>query len=194
MTFYKHLTAVIILAAGLLPAAAACAQAEPEESRGPRAGLSLGGRAAYYRSRGAGSGEFSEGAQARYHLTRRWALELSADLRQESFPEAKVDVIPIQLSVLAYLMPHGYRLAPYILAGGGWYYTHVYAPADRTDFRFGPHAGGGVEYFLNTAWSFGGSYRYLWTEDINSQDLAHPLGRNLTDKGYMLTAAVNYSF
>jgi len=194
MTFYKNLTAAILLAAGLFPAAPACAQYEPEESRGPRAGLSVGGRAAYYRSKGAGSGEFSEGAQARYHLTRRWALELSADLRQESFPEAKVDVIPIQLSVIAYLMPHGYRLAPYILAGGGWYYTHVYSPADSTDFRFGPHAGGGVEYFLNTAWSFGGSYRYLWTEDIHSQDLAHPLGRNITDKGYMLTAAVNYSF
>jgi len=194
MTFYKNLTAAIILAAGLLPASGAWAQADPEESRGPRAGLSVGGRAVYYRSKGAGSGEFSQGAQARYQLTRRWALELSADLRQESFPEAKVDVIPIQLSVIAYLMPHGYRLAPYILAGGGWYYTHVYAPADRTDFRFGPHAGGGVEYFLNTVWSFGGSYRYLWTEDIHSQDLAHPLGRNITDKGYMLTAAVNYSF
>lgn len=194
MILYTHLTGVIVLAAGLLASCPASAQAGPEESRGPRPGLSIGGRAVYYRSKGADSGEFSEGMQVRYHLTRRWALEGSADLRQESFPGARVDVIPVQLSVLAYLMPHGYRLAPYILAGGGWYYTHVYAPADRTDIRFGPHAGGGVEYFLNTAWSFGGSYRYLWTEDIHSRDLEHPLGKNITGKGYMLTAAVNYSF
>lgn len=184
----------ILLAAGLFAASPACAQSEPEESRGPRPGLSVGGRAAYYRSKGADSGDFAEGLQVRYHLTRRWALEGSADLRQEEFGGTKADVVPLQLSVLIYLMPHGYRFAPYILAGGGWYYTHVYTPANSYDFRFGPHAGGGAEYFFNTAWSAGGSYRYLWTEDIHSQDVAHPLGRNLRDKGFMLTAAVNYSF
>jgi len=194
MTLHKLSTVFLLLAAGLLPALPACAQDGPEESHGPRPGLSIGGRASYYRALGAGSGDFAEGAQARYHLTRRWALEGSADLRQETISGTKVDVVPLQLSVIAYLMPHGYRFAPYIMAGGGWYYTHVYAPVDRTDFRFGPHAGGGVEYFLNTAWSFGGSYRYLWTEDIHSQDLEHPLGRNIKDKGYMLTAAANYSF
>ena len=194
MSARKNMIFYILLAASLLPAYCACAQEGAEDSHGPRPGLSLGGRAAYYRTKGADSGDLSEGVQARYHLTRRWALEGSVDLRQDRFAGTKVDVIPMQFSVMIYLMPHGYRFAPYILAGGGWYYTHVYTPVDSSEFRFGPHAGGGVEFFLNEAWSFGGSYRYLWTEDINSRDSAHPLGRNFSDKGFMLTAAVNYSF
>ena len=194
MNVHKSLIFLLVLAAGLLPATMACALEGAEESHGPRPGLSVGGRASYYRPKGADHGDFAEGALARYHLTRRWALEGSADLRQEELDGTKADVVPLQLSVLIYLMPHGYRFAPYILAGGGWYYTHVYAPVDSSEFRFGPHAGGGVEYFFNTAWSAGGSYRYLWTEDIRSQDIAHPLGRNFKDKGFMLTAAVNYSF
>jgi opacity protein-like surface antigen len=182
----------------LVPAvflAVCCAAAQTgDDSQGSRPGFSLGWRAAYYRPKDADHGDLADGVQARYHFDRRWALEGSLDLRRDRFSGTKVNVVPIQLSVMIYLMPKGYRLAPYILAGGGWYYTHVYAPADKTEFRFGPHAGGGLEYFLNTSWSFDGSYRYLWAEDIHSQDLAHPLGRNFTDKGFMLTAAANYSF
>jgi len=194
MTISRTFTCALLLAAGFSAAMTALAQAGTEESRGPRPGLSIGGRAVYYRPSGSSRGDFGEGLQARYHLTRRWALEGSADLRQEDLAGTKMDVVPLQLSVLIYLMPHGYKFAPYILAGGGWYYTHIYAPVDSSGFRFGPHAGGGAEYFLNTTWSFGGSYRYLWTQDIHSVDAAHPLGRNLRDKGFMLTAAVNYSF
>ncbi|MDD5209121.1 MAG: porin family protein [Elusimicrobiales bacterium] len=194
MTIRKIFTFFMLLSAGLFSALPAGAQDEAEESHGPRPGLSVGGRAAYSRPKGADHGDFAEGAQVRYHLTRRWALEGSVDLRREKFSGTKVSVVPIQLSVLVYLMPHGYRFAPYILAGGGWYYTQVDTPADSSGFRFGPHAGAGVEFFRNSAWSFGGSYRYLWTPDIHSQDAAHPLGRNLRDEGFMLTAAVNYSF
>lgn len=193
MNAYRRLTFLTLLAAGFLPAAA-LAQFNNDDSNGPRPGLSLGPRAAYYRSTGADSGDFAEGMQARYHLTRRWALEASADLRQDKFGGTKVDVVPLQLSVLVYLMPHGYRLAPYIMAGGGWYYTHVYAPTSSSDFRFGPHAGAGIEFYKDSAWSFDGSYRYLWNEDIRSRDAEHPLGRTFTDKGFMLTASVNYSF
>ena len=184
----------MLLAGGLFPASGACAQEGPGVSKGPRPGLSLGGRAAYYRHRDSGSGDLMQGAQARYHLTRRWALEGSADFLREDSGGIKVDVVPLQLSVLIYLMPHGYRVAPYILAGGGWYYTRIYGPAAKSEFRFGPHAGGGVEYFLNDAWSVDGGFRYLWAEDISSRDLAHPLGRNLSGKAYMLTLALNYSF
>ena len=194
MNAYRRLTFFVLLAAGLLPVSPARAQFDAEASHGPRPGLSVGARAAYYRPKDADRGEFAEGLQARYHLTRRWALEGSADLRQDSFGGKKVDVVPLQLSVLVYLMPHGYRLAPYILAGGCWYYTHVYPPNGSSEFRFGPHVGGGLEFYRDSAWSFDGSYRYLWTEDVHSQDAEHPLGRNFKDKGYMLTLAVNYSF
>ena len=57
---------------------------------------------------------------------------------------------------------------------------------------YGP--GAGIEIFLSDLWSIDGSYRYLCNEDINSQDAAHPPGRNFSDKGFMLTAALNRRF
>jgi opacity protein-like surface antigen len=184
----------LFLTAGPLSARPALAQYEAEESLGPRPGLSLGGHAAYYRAADAGSGDLMQGAQIRYHLTRRWALEAAAGFLREKSGGVKVDVAPLQFSALIYLMPHGYTVAPYILGGVGWYYTHLYLPEDRSEFRFGPHAGAGVEYFLNTAWSADASARYLWAEDIRTADAAHPLGRSFSGKAYMLALAVNYSF
>lgn len=194
MTVFRRRVLFLLLAAGLLPACLACAQAGGEEGLGPRRGWAIGARGAYYRPKGADSGDFMQGAQARFHFTRRWAAELSVDLRKDKFGGTTVDVLPVQFSAVVYLMPPGYRIAPYLLAGGGWYYTHVGAPANNYQFRFGPHVGGGAEIFINRSWSAGGSYRYLWSEDINSQDAAHPLGRNFQDKGFMLTAALNYYF
>jgi len=194
MSVYKRLAFFILLAAFPFPACRVWAQDDGDWIPGPRHGFSLGGRGSYYRPKGADSGDFMQGAQARFHFTRRWAAEGSVDLRKDKFGGTNVDVIPVQLSVLVYLMPPGYRIAPYLLAGGGWYYTHVGTPANNYQFRFGPHAGGGVEYVINRAWTIDGSYRYLWTEDINSQDAEHPLGRNFKDKGFMLTIAVNYYF
>ncbi|MCX5786939.1 MAG: outer membrane beta-barrel protein [Elusimicrobia bacterium] len=185
---------LLLLAAGLFPARRAGAQADAQESPGPRQGLSLGGRAAYYRPNGAEHGDVAEGAQLRLHFARAWALEGSADLRHDVFGGTKVDVIPVQLSLMAYILPSGYSIFPYLLAGGGWYYTHVGAPLNHSLIRFGPHAGAGVEFFLSNAWSLDTSFRYLWTADINSQDPAHPAGQNFSDKGFMLTGALNYNF
>ncbi|OGS32599.1 MAG: hypothetical protein A2218_01800 [Elusimicrobia bacterium RIFOXYA2_FULL_53_38] len=195
MNAYKELTFLIILAAGLLPACRVLAQTDAGDGQvGPRQGFSVGGRGAYYRPEGTDHGDFSEGAQARFHFTPSWAVEGSVDLRQNRFGEAKVDMIPLQLSLMVYLMPPGYRFVPYVLAGGGWYYTHVYAPVNHSEFRFGPHMGAGADFFLDRSWSIDSSYRYLWTEDIHSQDVEHPLGRNFRDKGFMITVALNYYF
>ena len=184
---------LLLLAAGLLPARRACAQAASDVP-GPRQGLSIGGRAAYYRPNGADHGSWAEGAQVRLHFARAWALEASADLRHDVFGGTKVDVIPVQLSLMAYIMPPGHSVAPCLLAGGGWYYTHIGAPLNHSLIRFGPHAGAGVECFLSDSWSLDTSLRYLWTADINSQDSAHPLGQDFSDKGFMLTGALNYFF
>ena len=191
----RTLICLIILAGALLPGRRVLAQGGAAETRmGPRQGLSAGGRGAYYRPKDADRGNFAEGAQVRFHFNPDWALEGSVDLRQNRFGEAKVDVVPLQVSLMVYLMPPGYRAVPYVLAGGGWYYTHVYAPVDSSEFRFGPHLGAGLDVFLDRSWSVDGSYRYLWSEDIHSQDAEHPLGRNFRDKGFMLTLALNYYF
>ena len=190
-----------IMLCGLLTVAAAVpgvARAATDEGVvvGSRGGVSFGGRAAYYKPKGADSGEWAGGAQLRFHIGPVFAIEGSADVRQQRFGGTVVDIIPVQASLLAYLFP-GKIVSPYILGGAGWYYTHVKAGSpfnDRTDHRFGPHAGAGLQAWFNRHWSIDGSYRYIWLSSYRSQDAAHPLGRDIDDSGYMVTGALNYHF
>jgi len=167
--------------------------AAADEPVGPRPGVSLGGRAMYFRPKDADHGTLNGGAQLRFHLTSVLALEGSADYRQSTFGVQTVDVFPVQASLMIYLLP-GLPVSPYILGGGGWYYTHVQGDGNSTQNRFGPHAGAGLEAYLGRHWSIDGSYRYVWNEDFHSQDAAHPVGRNFSDSGFMLTTALNYLF
>lgn len=187
------LFALLILASAWpLPAAAAT---DDGVVLGSRPGLSLGGRGMYFKPKDA-EGSWSGGAQVRFHLTSAFALEGSADVRQDRFGDTVVDLIPVQASLLAYLFP-GKMVSPYLLGGGGWYYTHIKAGSpfdDRTDHRFGPHAGAGLQAWFNKHWSIDGSWRYVWLSAYRSQDAAHPLGRDIDDSGYMVTGALNFHF
>lgn len=186
---------LLALAAALLPLGAAAATDEGVVV-GSRPGLSIGGRGAYYKSKGADTGTWSGGAQVRFHLTSVWAIEGAADFRQERFGGTVVDLVPVQASLLAYLFP-GKVVSPYLLGGAGWYYTHVKAGApfnDTTTHRFGPHAGAGLQAWFNRHWSIDGSYRYIWLSSFRSQDAEHPLGRDIDASGYVVTGALNYHF
>jgi opacity protein-like surface antigen len=182
--------------AAAMPAAAVLAPAvafADDSDAGIAAGASLGGRAEYFRAKEATAGSWSPGLQLRLPFSPMFALEGSIDYRKETIGTSVVDVYPVQASLLVFLMPSS-RLTPYVLGGAGWYYTQVEAPYKRTQYRYGPHAGAGLKLSLNHSWSVDGSYRYLWTTDINSADAAHPGGRNYSDNGYMLTGALNYHF
>ncbi|NNN06054.1 MAG: porin family protein [Elusimicrobia bacterium] len=182
-----------ILAAALALVALAPFAAADDGAVGPQPGISIGGRAMYFKPRDAQDGTLSGGAQLRLHVTSVLALEGSVDYRQDKFGGQTTDVFPVQASLLVYLMP-GFRISPYLLGGGGWYFTHVQGANNPSPNRFGPHAGAGLEFFMNSHWSVDGSYRYVWNEDIHSQNAAHPLGQNFSDSGSMLTAALNYRF
>jgi len=183
----RWISTLLLAAAVLAPSLAFAEASEIAE------GVSIGGRAMYFRPKGANDGALSGGAQVRMHLSPMFALEGSIDYRKSTFGDVVVDVYPVQASLLVYLMPSS-RLTPFVLGGGGWYYTHVRAPYEKTQYRFGPHAGAGLKLSLSKFWSIDGSYRYLWTRDINSEDLSHPAGRNFSDNGYMLTASLNHHF
>jgi len=162
---------------------------------GSRPGVTFGGRGAYMKPKD-GEGQWGGGAQIRFHLGSALAIEGSADLRQQRFGDTVVDLIPVQASLLAYLFP-GKVVSPYLLGGAGWYYTHIKAGApfnDRTDHRFGPHAGAGLQAWFSKKWSIDGSYRYIWLSAYRTQDAAHPLGRDIDDSGYMITGALNFHF
>lgn len=188
-----HAVSLLLLLAAAVPPAASAAEGE---SAGSRGGLSLGARGMYFKPLDADTGNWSGGAQVRLHLGGTFAVEGSADLRQDRFGDTVVDLIPVQASLLAYLFP-GKPVSPYLLAGAGWYYTHIKAGSpfdDRTDHRFGPHAGAGLQLWLNKIWSLDGSYRYVWLSAYRSRDAAHPLGREIRDRGWMVTAALNHHF
>jgi opacity protein-like surface antigen len=167
--------------------------ASADDAVGSRPGVSFGGRAMYFRPKDAEHGTLNGGAQLRVHVTSVLALEGSADYRQDKFGLKTVDVFPVQASLMVYLMP-GYRFSPYILGGGGWYFTHIQGGGNDSKNRFGPHAGAGMELYLDHHWSIDGSYRYVWNTAIHSQDAQHPVGHDFSDSGFMLTAGLNYLF
>ena len=154
--------------------------------------LSIGGRATYYDPKGA-DGVWYGGAQVRLYLLRFLAFEGSADYRRNDFDSTRVHSYPVQVSALIY--PFGTRrLSPFILGGGGWYYTTVKSgPFEDTQNRFGAHAGGGLQFWLTQHFSVDSTYRYIWLEKIESRE------QNITDKkfddnGHMVTIGLNFHF
>jgi opacity protein-like surface antigen len=184
----RWIAGLLAAAAALAPASALAGGSDADVARG----VSIGGNATYFRAKDADHGYISPGVQLRVHLSPMFALEGTIDYRKEQFGGTVVDVYPVQASLLVYLFPSS-RLTPYVLGGGGWYYTHVRSP-DHTQYRFGPHLGAGLKLSLNRSWSVDGSYRYLWTTDVHSTNVAHPAGQNFSDNGFMLTAGLNYHF
>lgn len=158
-----------------------------------RPGVTLGGRAMYFRPKDADGGSLNGGLQVRFHITPVIAIEGSGDYRQNEFEGTTVDVYPLQASLLLYLAP-SWVVSPYLLGGVGWYYTHVRHSNATTDHRFGPHAGAGLEAALSDRWSIDGSYRYLWNQSLDTPTTAHPAGRHFSANGFMLTTALNYRF
>jgi len=155
--------------------------------------LSVGGRAAYYDPADAAANWFG-GAQLRLHPIRYFAIEGSADYRQGDFGGTTTHTYPTQVSGLIY--PFGTtRLAPFLLGGGGWYYTTVSGPGgfDNTQNRFGLHAGGGLQFFFNRHWSVDSTYRYIWLEKVESQD-QNIVDKKYSDNGHMVTIGINFHF
>lgn len=165
-----------------------------DESFSPRSGFSLGPRFAVHDPKDGQTREFG-GAQARLHLGPVLAIEASADARRDRFEgNTKMWTVPVQLSALVYLIPSG-PISPFLLAGPGWYYSRIEGPNDfkNTQHRFGVHAGGGLQWWLSRGISVDGTYRYLWTEKLESRDVAFQ-NKKYDDSGHMFTVGVNFHF
>ena len=157
--------------------------------------FSIGPRASYYSPKDSDNGQWYGGAQARLYLSPSMGLEGSMDYRSNDFERfTTIKTIPIQASLLAYLMPDA-DLNPFLIAGAGWYYTQVNGPFGYSDtyFRFGLHAGLGVDIKVNQSLSLDGTYRYIWLESVTSRDL-NALNKNYNDSGSMITIALNFLF
>jgi opacity protein-like surface antigen len=155
--------------------------------------FSVGGRAAYYDPQEGQSGWFG-GGQVRLHPWKFLAFEGSADYRSEDTAGSRIHTYPVQVSALIYPLGHT-RLAPFLLGGGGWYYTTVKGPGnfDDTQNRFGLHAGGGLQFFFSKHISIDSTYRYIWVEDIQSKD-QNLQDKSFNDNGHMITVGLNLHF
>lgn len=155
--------------------------------------FSIGGRAAYYDPKDTQAHWFG-GAQVRVNPFKFLSFEGSADYRSQDTAGSTIHTYPVQVSALIYPMGHT-RLAPFLLGGGGWYYTSVNGPGnfDDTQNRFGLHAGGGLQFFFNNHISIDSTYRYIWLEDIQSRD-QNIKDKDFNDNGHMITAGLNFHF
>lgn len=156
--------------------------------------FSVGGRAMYFNPID-GSASWYGGGQVRLHLGEVFAIEGSADYRKNDFGnDTTVHTFPVQASGLLYLLP-GKRVSPFLLGGAGWYFTNVNGPDgyDKTQNRFGLHAGGGLQVMLSRNWSVDGSYRFVWLERVQSKD-ENLQNKKFQDEGHMVTIGLNYHF
>ena len=155
--------------------------------------FSIGGRAVYYDPKDTQANWFG-GAQVRVNPFKYLSFEGSADYREQEAAGTTIHTYPVQVSALIYPLGHS-RLAPFLLGGGGWYYTTVKGPGnfDDTQNRFGLHAGGGLQFFINNHISIDSTYRYIWLEDVQSRD-QNIQDKNFNDNGHMITAGLNFHF
>ena len=135
----------------------------------------------------------------------RVGLEVSLDRHSESLEDLdqKITATPIQASLL--LRMGGGKVAPFVLAGPGWYRRTVEAidgPADLdvSTTEFGWHAGIGLEVLANRHFGIHGDYRYTFLDfgnddDDDDDDGGGILGRFLPGhRGSMWTLGATFYF
>lgn len=156
--------------------------------------FSVGGRATYFDPK-EGDDKWFGGAQLRIHPSRYLAIEGSADYRREEFDGGtKSHTYPVQGSLLIY--PFGTtRLAPFILGGGGWYFSTIDGPGGFSDtqHRFGGHVGGGLQFFITDHFSIDSTYRHIWLERVESKN-QNLEDKKFNDNGHMVTIGLNIHF
>lgn len=143
----------------------------------------FGLRAGYFKVRDADDGAWFGGVQVRIPLNERFAVEASVEIHATEFEDGEIEVLqyPLQASLLFFLMPQSAPLAPYLLAGVGWYYTVVDFSGTlsgfdgETDHWFGGHIGFGARMMVGSSMSVNGDLRYIFIE---------PDGDNLEDENF----------
>jgi len=139
-----------------------------------------------------GSAEYMGGVQARLRLPLFFGVEGSADYRREAFGATTTHQWPVQVSGLLYL-PNIIIVQPFLLGGVGWYNNTTTGPDgfSATQNQFGPHAGAGAEFNLNSRWFLDATYRYIWLNKLHTVN-AQGVGEDIRDSGHMITVGLNY--
>jgi hypothetical protein len=167
-----------------------------------RAQFSLGGHASYTKASGA-DGTWYGGAQLRLRFPGPIGLEGLVDYKRTTYMTGGVDVLrveqyPVQASLMLFILSG--QVQPYILGGGGWYYTRsthlgpLAAQASDTQHTFGGHAGGGVELGAKSRVSVHVDVRYVFLGVDSIDAIRDRYNNNPKADFWHGTAGINFKF
>lgn len=146
---------------------------DKDDDRRPsdRVEFSIGPMGGFLKAREADRGTWFAGVQARLRFLRILAVEGAISFHQNEYADGDVVVTqyPVQVSVLLLPFPHG-AFDPYVLAGGGWYYSRIdyddsIGGGDDTDRMFGGHVGAGTNIRLSKHISLFGDFRWVFLDE-----------------------------
>lgn len=134
-------------------------------------GFTVGPAAGFIRTRDADDGTWFGGVQARLRVMPYLAAEASITFHQDDFADGDVTVTqyPVQLSGLLYPLGGG-PAQPYLVAGGGWYYTRIdfsgtlSAFDDDTEHVVGYHIGVGIDVVLTPQITLSADVRQIFID------------------------------
>ncbi len=164
--------------------------------------FSLGGHASYTKASEA-DGSWAGGAQIRLRFPGPFGVEGLIDYKRTTYSEGGADVLrieqyPVQASLMLFILPG--QVQPYVLGGGGWYYTRstylgpLATLGSDTQHTFGGHAGGGVELGAKSKVSVHVDVRYVFL-GVNSIDAVRDRYNNNPKADFWHgTAGINFKF
>jgi hypothetical protein len=167
-----------------------------------RAQFSLGGHASYTKASGA-DGTWYGGAQLRLRFPGPLGVEGLLDYRRTTYSAGSENVLrieqyPVQASLMLFILPG--QVQPYVLGGGGWYYTKSTflgaqsALGSDTQHTFGGHVGGGLELGAKAKVSLHADVRYVFL-GVNSIDaIRDRYNDNPKADFWHGTAGINFKF
>jgi hypothetical protein len=167
-----------------------------------RAQVSIGGHASYTKADGA-DGTWWGGAQLRIRFPGPFGVEGLADYRRTTYSAAGVDVLrieqyPVQASAMIFILSG--PVQPYILGGGGWYFTRAthlgpdVSLGYKTESTFGAHAGGGVDFRIAKHVSIYADVRYVFLNVSSIQGIEDRYHNNPKADFWHGTTGLNFSF
>jgi hypothetical protein len=171
-------------------------------ARPARAQFSLGGHASYTKATDA-DGKWAGGAQLRLRFPGPLGLEGLIDYRRTTYSAGGEDVLrveqyPVQASLMIFILPG--QVQPYILGGGGWYYTKSTFLGPQADLgsdtqhTFGGHVGGGIEFGAKAKASLHVDVRYVFL-GVDSVDAIRDRYHNNPKADFWHgTAGLNFKF
>ena len=151
----------------------------------------------FINARGADRGTWFGGIQARLRFLRYLAVEGSVSFHQNRYADGDVVVTqyPVQVTAMILPFPDG-PLDPYVLAGGGWYYTRIdyddsIGGGSDTESVFGIHVGAGTNLWLTPKLSLFGDFRWVF---IDEPGVDNSNVRNEEFDYWQVTFGMNFRF